>query len=164
MSAPARSPARKQSTARKRKESVVAAPIFDDAAQDGAVPTLAVEEIEDRLEQVELTSEAMDDGSSAALAVPGGVSPSDPLLCEVEGLLPVYFMRQSHGVQFTIVAQSSSGERQSSGGETFVVAIRGASKGRARVSDVGDGTYQIYWKPECSGTYQVAISLRVSEI
>lgn len=60
---------------------------------------------------------------------------------------------------FQVEACDENGKRSTSGGDSFFIAIRGASRVRARVSDNKDGTYTVMWKPELSGNYEVAISL-----
>ena len=63
-------------------------------------------------------------------------------------------------IGFTITAVTYEGERCQYGGETFLIAVRGAARARARVTDFGDGTYGVSWKPECSGSYQIAAALQ----
>ena len=48
--------------------------------------------------------------------------------------------------------------RRQTGGDKFLVAIRGMSQTRARVTDNNDGTYLVVWKPHVSGFYDIAIS------
>ena len=60
---------------------------------------------------------------------------------------------------FTVTACIESGEQKTSGGDTFFIAIRGASRVRAHVTDSGDGTYLVTYKPSVSGQYSVSISL-----
>ena len=45
---------------------------------------------------------------------------------------------------FTIVAYHANGQPASSGGEKFLVAVRGASRSRARVIDQQNGTYRVW--------------------
>ena len=60
--------------------------------------------------------------------------------------------------QFTIDAYDSRGQKKTTGGDCFFVAIRGPSRTRAKVTDLEDGTYHVDWKPSCSGTYSIAVS------
>ena len=52
-----------------------------------------------------------------------------------------------------------SGEPRAIAGESFFVAIRGAARVRAKVTDNEDGTYLVEYKPSCSGHYSIAVSL-----
>lgn len=83
---------------------------------------------------------------------------TDPLQCRVsgDGLSQVCARQQA---SFDVEAFDSKGRRRPIGGDLFVVGVRGPSKVKARVTDHGDGTYRVVWKPWCSGDYQVAISL-----
>ena len=63
-----------------------------------------------------------------------------------------------HVADFTIEACDGTGKRREAGGEAFFVAIRGASRVRARVFDNRDGTYTVQWKPPQSGQYSIAVS------
>ena len=60
---------------------------------------------------------------------------------------------------FWIEACDQKGRKRTSGGDTFVVSIRGPSQCRARVTDNSDGTYLVVWKPHVSGVYSIAVSL-----
>ena len=61
--------------------------------------------------------------------------------------------------QFTITAHNAAGEQVSRGGDPFVVAVRGASSVRPRVTDNEDGTYTVEYKTSVSGSYTVAVTL-----
>ena len=61
--------------------------------------------------------------------------------------------------RFQIDAHDSHGHKKTTGGDIFFVAIRGPSKTRAKVTDNDDGTYHVDWKPSCSGTYNIAVSM-----
>jgi len=63
-----------------------------------------------------------------------------------------------HTAVFHIEARDATGQRRSEGGDAFFVAIRGASRVRARIIDHGDGTYKVDWKPPQSGQYSIAVS------
>ena len=63
-----------------------------------------------------------------------------------------------HPAEFCIEAYDGTGARKQSGGDAFFVAIRGASRVRARITDKGDGSYKVEWKPPQSGQYQIAVS------
>lgn len=59
---------------------------------------------------------------------------------------------------FLIEACDAKGKRITTGGESWAIAIRGPSQPRARVTDHGDGTYLVIWKPYVSGKYEIAVS------
>lgn len=59
---------------------------------------------------------------------------------------------------FWIEAADIEGNKRTSGGDVFFVAIRGPAQTRARVTDNGDGTYLVIWKPHVSGVYSISIS------
>lgn len=61
--------------------------------------------------------------------------------------------------EFEIHAIDSTGQPKNTGGDTFFVAIRGASRCRARVTDCNNGKYTIQWTPTVSGDYTIAVSL-----
>ena len=63
-----------------------------------------------------------------------------------------------HTAEFTIEACDATGQRKPEGGDSFFVAIRGASRVRSRITDNGDGTYTVEWKPPQSGQYSIAVS------
>lgn len=60
---------------------------------------------------------------------------------------------------FTIFAHNTDGVRKDVGGDAFFIAIRGASRVRAKVTDMRDGTYECEWTPTNSGDYTIAVSL-----
>ena len=71
--------------------------------------------------------------------------------CQVSGRgLSIATVRQL--TTFTVTAQDSDGQPQTEGGDTFFVAIRGASRVRAKVTDNADGTYSVAYRPSVSGT------------
>ena len=78
--------------------------------------------------------------------------------CKVSGqALEIATLRQPN--TFCIEAFSASA-RQERGGDIFLVTIRGCGcKVRAKVTDVGDGTYTVCFKPEVAGKYAISISL-----
>lgn len=63
-----------------------------------------------------------------------------------------------HMAEFIIEACDGTGQQRALGGDAFFVAIRGASRVRARISDNSDGTYKVEWKPPQSGQYSIAVS------
>ena len=63
-----------------------------------------------------------------------------------------------HPSEFTVEACDATGRRRPDGGDAFFVAIRGASRVRARIVDNRDGTYKVEWKPPQSGTYSIVVS------
>ena len=100
--------------------------------------------------------------TQAAIDANGGVPPANlfdtaAIECVVygDGLQRAAPM---HAAEFTIEARDATGALRPEGGDAFFVAIRGASRVRARISDNGDGTYKVEWKPPQSGQYQVAVS------
>ena len=60
---------------------------------------------------------------------------------------------------FVIEARDAQGTQQQSGGETFMVAVRGSSKVTAKVVDCEDGTYRVEYKPSTSGSYSISVTL-----
>ena len=78
-------------------------------------------------------------------------------MCIVSGLQK--HLTAKREAAFTIEAIDADGRRKHTGGEAFFIAIRGASRVRARVTDHQDGTYSAEWTPQCSGDYHVAVSL-----
>ena len=83
---------------------------------------------------------------------------TDPLQCKVtgEGLSEACARQPAY---FWVESFDSKGRRRPMGGDVFLVAIRGPSQVKARVTDNGDGTYLVTWKPWCSGLYRLAVSL-----
>ena len=78
--------------------------------------------------------------------------------CKVEGEgLSVATVRQP--ATFVVTAHDATGEQRSEGGDTFFIAIRGASRVRAHVIDRSDGTYLVAYTPSVSGCYALSISL-----
>ena len=75
---------------------------------------------------------------------------ADPAMCEVHGLEHDMTVRTPG--EFTIVAMDEKGNRRRSGGDAFFIAIRGASRVRARVADTSNGAYHVQWKPVVSGS------------
>ena len=63
-----------------------------------------------------------------------------------------------HQAEFTIEAYDGTGGRRAEGGDAFFVAIRGATRVRARITDNKDGSYKVEWKPPQSGQYTIAVS------
>jgi len=64
--------------------------------------------------------------------------------------------------QFTIEAFDETGSQQPDGGDTFLVCIRCTSQGtriHARITDNGDGTYTVRFKPITWGACTVSVSL-----
>ena len=60
---------------------------------------------------------------------------------------------------FEIVAHDQNGERRPVGGDPFTVSVRGAAPVYAKVTDNGDGSYQVEYKPSTSGSYSIAVTL-----
>ena len=90
----------------------------------------------------------------------GGRAPTIARLCKCHGNGLVEAGLGEHAM-FMIDAHDISG-RQSTGGDTFFVAVRCNAQGtrvRAKIADNGDGTYSVSFKPPSSGKYTIAISL-----
>ena len=61
---------------------------------------------------------------------------------------------------FQIEGYTAAGSKCTEGGDHFVVHIRGnGMKTRAKVADLSDGTYDVTYKPQQSGSFSIAISL-----
>ena len=103
------------------------------------------------------TAAAEDQQTTAVPLVKCQEPPASPGACVVHG------MEQSLTVnkpaEFSIEAYDSTGVKKNDGGDAFFIAIRGASRVRARVADENTGTYKITWKPIVSGEYTIAVSL-----
>ena len=82
---------------------------------------------------------------------------ADAALCRVsgDGLRSATVRRPAF---FWIEAYDYRGTRRESGGDKFLVSIRGMSQTRARITDNNDGTYLVAWKPHVSGYYSISIS------
>ena len=68
----------------------------------------------------------------------------------------------NESASFTIVAHDFTGARQQTGGDTFFVAVRCNAQGtrvRAKIADLGDGSYCTTFKPPTPGKYTIALSL-----
>ena len=105
----------------------------------------------------ELASELVPMGVSDVVAV---APEADPKHCNVVGLKDSYTMAEI--ASFTIAARDAAGRLTASGGEGIFVAIRGASRVRARIArsdEAEGGTYTVVWKPMVSGRYTIAVSL-----
>ena len=88
----------------------------------------------------------------------GEVRETIPSMCIVSGDgLETAMARQK--ATFTITARDVAGNRQRSGGDTFKVAVRGASVASAKVVDQADGEYSVTYKPSTSGTYSISVTL-----
>ena len=101
-----------------------------------------VEVIEEEVEEEEVEEEVI-----------GDIFPSQ---CTVAGLEDG---RVGVEHEFAIEARDEDGRLIKRGGDAIFVAIRGASRVRARVTDMTDGTYAVRWTPPMSGTYTVSASL-----
>ena len=94
----------------------------------------------------------------ASPAGPSSIAKTHPDLCRVSGDGLRKVAVKQYGC-FTIEAYDEEGKRKTVGGDAFFIAIRGASRVRAKVTDMRDGTYVVEWKPSVSGSYHVAVSL-----
>ena len=93
----------------------------------------------------------------AATAVEPADPPANPDFCRVNGLAEEHTVNAP--AEFQIEAHTSNDVQKEEGGDAFFVAVRGASRVRARITDNKDGTYNVAWKPVVSGHYTVAVSL-----
>ena len=83
---------------------------------------------------------------------------ASPLHCKAQGD-GLHMAAVRRAATFTIIACDEQGEKIGHGGDTFFVAIRGASRVRARVTDNEDGTYTVEYKPSVSGLYSISVSV-----
>lgn len=97
-----------------------------------------------------------------AIEANGGVPPATPFdTCAVECRVlgqGLTLAAVKHPAEFIIESYDSTGKRRATGGDAFFVAIRGASRVRARITDNGDGSYKVEWKPPQAGAYSIAVS------
>jgi hypothetical protein len=107
------------------------------------------------LEPEDLASET--DVPEGPPAPAGPELPTAPELSQVVGNLSIGSVK--HPLHFMVEAYDTSGQRKHIGGDAFFIAIRGASRVRAKVTDMRDGRYACEWTPTTSGTYQIAVSL-----
>ena len=84
--------------------------------------------------------------------------PTCPANCRVYGN-GLHTCAVKHIASFVVEAFDTSGLRKHCGGDAFFIAIRGASRVRAKVTDMRDGTYGVEWMPTTSGDYSIAVSL-----
>ena len=61
--------------------------------------------------------------------------------------------------RFTVHAYDEHGNRCTTGGAPFVLAVRGPSSASRTIVDAGDGTFHAAWVPTVTGAYTVAVSL-----
>ena len=88
----------------------------------------------------------------------GPAIPSDPLKCVCAGdALQKAMTRQWSS--FTIEGFTAEGNRQTQGGELFVVSVRGASVVSTNMIDNQDGSYVLRYRAAVSGTYSMSITL-----
>ena len=112
-------------------------------------------EVANELNQAEPLAEAQSEGLGQSSESQPQTSPDN---CRVVGDGISKVAVRQEGV-FEIHAYDANGDRRTTGGDAFFIAIRGASRVRARVTDMRDGTYVVEWKPSVSGSYQIAVSL-----
>jgi hypothetical protein len=100
------------------------------------------------------TSSFMNDGGGDGEGVqspsqersPRGSGQTVALNCSVYGE-GVHTAMARQKVSFTIQASDANGNRQPSGGDKFLVNLRGSSQVRARVVDKENGEYEVSYKP-----------------
>ena len=78
-----------------------------------------------------------------------------------EGLGHAIALQTGH---FQIEACDASGHRLATGGDPFVVAIRGCALVTTRVHDLADGSYICEYRVPVSGAFQVSVSLHGSPV
>ena len=61
--------------------------------------------------------------------------------------------------RFTVHAFDEHGNRCTTGGAPFALAVRGPSSASRTIVDAGDGTFHAAWVPTVTGAYTVAVSL-----
>ena len=61
--------------------------------------------------------------------------------------------------RFTVHAFDEHGNRCTTGGAPFVLAVRGPSSASRTIVDAGDGTFHAAWVPTVTGAYTVAVTL-----
>ena len=99
------------------------------------------------------------DPSSSSIDADGNESPSSPVHSIVSGVDSSMRFSAKTLAEFQIIAHDAAGRRKQTGGEAFFVAIRGASRIRARIIDNSDGTYTCKWHAGVSGSYSLVVSL-----
>ena len=65
---------------------------------------------------------------------------------------------------FTIVARTKDGNKRTTGGDLFLISVRGASTVKPRLADHGDGVYTCEYRPSVSGLYYISISLAGTQL
>ena len=97
---------------------------------------------------------------AAEAAAKAEEGPAYPPNCVVAGIERLYAIStKAAPATFTIQSFDKEGQRKKRGGETFFVAVRGATRVRARIADPDTGDYIVSWQPGVSGSYHVAVSL-----
>ena len=121
------------------------------AAKEVEVPTARAASPGQEPESAEAAAPLTPTASSGEVA-------TAPDYCRVvgEGL---YMVAVKQYAAFDVLAYDHHGQRRTTGGDAFFIAIRGASRVRARVTDMRDGSYRCEWKPNVSGSYTIAVSL-----
>ena len=108
------------------------------------------------------TAEPPRECTARAIEANGGKLPDKPFdTCAVESVVRGKGLVEAAPrlpAEFFIEAHDATGCRRAEGGDAFFVAIRGASRVRARIYDGHDGSYRVEWKPPQSGFYEVAVS------
>ena len=114
--------------------------------------------VEDELQDYELQERSVDSDVVHPHAKQQiNINALSPAECRVSGT-GLHESSVGHPAEFTIEARDAKGNQRSEGGDQFFVAIRGASRVRARVTDHNDGLYSVTWTPPQSGAYNIAVS------
>ena len=96
---------------------------------------------------------------SSADAALGKFRPTVAGNCVIQGVGTTMTVMARQTATFVIEARNAEGTTQQSGGDKFVVSVRGSSQTRAKVVDKEDGTYEVTYKPSTSGSYRVSVTL-----
>ena len=87
---------------------------------------------------------------------PAGAASAARSTVSGEGVLRA-LLRQP--ARFTVHAFDEHGNRCTTGGAPFVLAVRGPSSASRTIVDAGDGTFHAAWVPTVTGAYTVAVTL-----
>ena len=87
---------------------------------------------------------------------PAGAASAARSTVSGEGVLRALLRQPS---RFTVHAFDEHGNRCTTGGAPFVLAVRGPSSASRTIVDAGDGTFHAAWVPTVTGAYTVAVTL-----
>ena len=103
-------------------------------------------ELEEQMNEMELVDEYLE-------------SPYTSILMSTASGDGLYTAMAKTRASFEITAHDQLGDRRPVGGDPFQVSVRGAAYVYAKVTDNGDGSYSVEYKPSTSGAYTIAITL-----